>query len=73
VLSTVGEGVAGYVTPKVAVAAVVSNENQEILLTQRADSGWWLYRSAGRRRLLASEIAMKEVLEETGSSASRCA
>src|SRR5689334_23501862 len=38
-LATVGEGVAGYVTPKVAVAAVVSNERKEILLTQRADSG----------------------------------
>src|ERR1700710_2602868 len=32
-LSTVGEGVAGYVTPKVAVAAVVSNDKNEILLT----------------------------------------
>src|SRR5690348_880497 len=42
-LTTVGEGVAGYVTPKVAVAAVVANDRGEILLTQRADSGWWLY------------------------------
>src|SRR4029079_6396172 len=66
-LSTVGEGVAGYVTPKVAVAAVVSNENKEILLTQRADSGWWLY-PVGWADVgySASEIAMKEVLEETG-------
>src|SRR5712691_4547429 len=38
-LSTVGEGVAGYITPKVAVAAIVGNEAGEILLTQRADSG----------------------------------
>src|SRR5712692_960998 len=36
-LATVGEGVAGYVTPKVAVAAVVANDDGEILLTQRAD------------------------------------
>src|SRR3954468_17706630 len=36
-LATVGEGVAGYITPKVAVAAVVGNEAGEILLTQRAD------------------------------------
>ena len=66
-LSTVGEGVAGYVTPKVAVAAVVSNEHKEILLTQRADSGWWLY-PVGWADVgySASEIAMKEVLEETG-------
>src|SRR5262245_65816643 len=42
-LTTVGEGVAGYVTPKVAVAAVVANERGEILLTQRADAGRWLY------------------------------
>src|SRR5580765_759001 len=66
-LNTVGEGVPGYVTPKVAVAAVVSNERKEILLTQRADSGWWLY-PVGWADVgySASEIAMKEVLEETG-------
>jgi ADP-ribose pyrophosphatase YjhB (NUDIX family) len=66
-LSTVGQGVAGYVTPKVAVAAVVGNEAGEILLTQRADSGWWLY-PVGWADVgySASEIAMKEVQEETG-------
>ena len=35
----VGQGVAGYVTPKAAVGAIVSNEEKEILLVQRADSG----------------------------------
>jgi ADP-ribose pyrophosphatase YjhB (NUDIX family) len=66
-LASVGEGVAGYVTPKVAVAAVVGNEQGEILLTQRADSGWWLY-PVGWADVgySASEIAMKEVQEETG-------
>src|SRR5690349_6813100 len=66
-ISTVGEGVPGYVTPKVAVAAVVGNERGEILLTQRADSGWWLY-PVGWADVgySPSEIAMKEVLEETG-------
>ncbi len=66
-LSTIGEGVAGYVTPKVAVAAVVDNGLGEILLTQRADSGWWLY-PVGWADVgySPSEIAMKEVLEETG-------
>jgi ADP-ribose pyrophosphatase YjhB (NUDIX family) len=66
-LATVGEGVAGYVTPKVAVAAVVANEAGEILLTQRADSGWWLY-PVGWADVgySASEIAVKEVYEETG-------
>ena len=39
----VGQGVAGYVTPKAAVGAIVSNEEKEILLVQRADSGVWLY------------------------------
>jgi ADP-ribose pyrophosphatase YjhB (NUDIX family) len=66
-LDTVGEGVAGYVTPKVAVAAVVGNDRGEILLTQRADSGWWLY-PVGWADVgySPSEIAAKEVLEETG-------
>src|SRR6516225_2814466 len=40
-LKVVGRGVAGYVTPKVAVGAVVGNEDEEILLIQRADSGVW--------------------------------
>src|SRR5215217_4677267 len=42
-LANTGEGVPGYVTPKVAVGAVVGNEAGEILLVQRADSGVWLY------------------------------
>jgi ADP-ribose pyrophosphatase YjhB (NUDIX family) len=66
-LSTVGDGVAGYVTPKCAVAAVVGNEQGEILLTQRADSGWWLY-PVGWADVgySPSEVAVKEVYEETG-------
>src|ERR1700724_1294136 len=66
-LTTVGEGVAGYVTPKVAVAAVVGNENGELLLTQRADSGVWLY-PVGWADVgySPSEVAVKEVREETG-------
>ncbi len=66
-LATVGEGVAGYVTPKVAVAAVVGNDAGEILLTQRADSGVWLY-PVGWADVGYSpaEVAVKEVYEETG-------
>jgi 8-oxo-dGTP pyrophosphatase MutT (NUDIX family) len=66
-LSSVGQGVAGYVTPKVAVAAIVGNEAGEILLTQRADSGFWLY-PVGWADVgySASEVAVKEVYEETG-------
>jgi ADP-ribose pyrophosphatase YjhB (NUDIX family) len=66
-LSTVGEGVGGYVTPKVAVAAIVGNEEGELLLTQRADSGIWLY-PVGWADVgySPSEVAVKEVYEETG-------
>ncbi|HEY3831841.1 MAG TPA: NUDIX hydrolase N-terminal domain-containing protein [Acidimicrobiia bacterium] len=66
-LSTVGMGVAGYQTPRTAVAAVVGNDQGEILLTQRADSGWWLY-PVGWADIgySPSEVAMKEVHEETG-------
>jgi ADP-ribose pyrophosphatase YjhB (NUDIX family) len=66
-LATVGEGIAGYVTPKVACAAVVGNEQGEILLTQRSDSGIWLY-PVGWADVGYSpaEVAVKEVYEETG-------
>ena len=60
-------GVSGYVTPKVAVGAVVYNDDQEILLVQRADSGIWLYPTGWADvGYSASEIAVKEVREETG-------
>jgi ADP-ribose pyrophosphatase YjhB (NUDIX family) len=63
----VGKGVAGYVTPKVAVGAVVYNADGEILLVQRADSGLWLYPTGWADvGYSASEIAVKEVREETG-------
>ena len=63
----VGSGVAGYVTPKVAIGAVVGNEKGEILLVQRADSGVWLY-PTGWADIGYSpvEVALKEVEEETG-------
>ena len=63
----VGQGVAGYVTPKAAVGAVVGNDENEILLVQRADSGVWLY-PTGWADIGYSpvEVAMKEVYEETG-------
>ena len=63
----VGQGVAGYVTPKVAVAAVVGNDDGEILLVQRADSGVWLYPTGWADvGYSASEVVVKEVREETG-------
>src|SRR3954452_2443959 len=66
-MKMVGEGVAGYVTPKIAVGAVVGNEKGEILLVQRADSGIWLYPTGWADvGYSASEVAVKEVEEETG-------
>jgi ADP-ribose pyrophosphatase YjhB (NUDIX family) len=66
-LATVGEGVAGYVTPKAAVGAVVGNEAEEILLVQRADSGVWLYPTGWADvGYSPAEVAVKEVREETG-------
>ena len=66
-LKHVGEGVAGYVTPKVAVGAVVGNEAGDLLLVQRADSGVWLYPTGWADvGYSPSEVAVKEVLEETG-------
>src|SRR3954449_7326289 len=66
-MKMVGEGVAGYVTPKIAVGAVVGNERGEILLVQRADSGIWLYPTGWADvGYSASEVAVKEVEEETG-------
>jgi ADP-ribose pyrophosphatase YjhB (NUDIX family) len=66
-MASVGEGVAGYQTPKVAVGAVVGNDDGEILLIQRSDSGIWLYPTGWADiGYSASEVAVKEVSEETG-------
>jgi ADP-ribose pyrophosphatase YjhB (NUDIX family) len=66
-MATVGEGVAGYVTPKAAVGAVVGNDAGEILLVQRADSGVWLYPTGWADiGYSPAEVAVKEVHEETG-------
>src|SRR2546426_6384593 len=69
-LKQVGEGVPGYVTPKIAIGAVVGNDKGEILLVKRADSGVWLYPTGWADvGYSASEVAVKEVLEETGIEA----
>lgn len=68
-MRSVGDGVAGYVTPKVAVGAVVGNDAGELLLVRRADSGVWLYPTGWADvGYSASEVAVKEVAEETGIS-----
>jgi ADP-ribose pyrophosphatase YjhB (NUDIX family) len=64
---SVGEGVPGYVTPKVAIGAVVGNEAGEVLLVQRPDSGVWLYPTGWADvGYSPAEVAVKEVREETG-------
>ena len=66
-LRSVGSFHTGYVTPKVAIGAVVGDDQGRILLIQRADSGVWLYPTGWADvGYSASEVAVKEVLEETG-------
>lgn len=63
----VERGIAGYVTPKVAVGAIVANEAGELLLIQRSDSGVWLYPTGWADvGYSAPEVVVKEVREETG-------
>ncbi|MEY2398163.1 MAG: hypothetical protein QOJ00_1337 [Actinomycetota bacterium] len=66
-MKSVGEGVPGYVTPKLAVGCVVGNDNGEILLVQRSDSGVWLYPTGWADvGYSPAEVVVKEVHEETG-------
>jgi ADP-ribose pyrophosphatase YjhB (NUDIX family) len=66
-MKLVGSGVPGYVTPKVAVGAIVGNDAGEILLIQRMDSKLWLYPTGWADvGYSAAEVAVKEVEEETG-------
>jgi ADP-ribose pyrophosphatase YjhB (NUDIX family) len=66
-MKVAGKGVPGYITPKVAVGAVVYDDQQRILLVQRADSGIWLYPTGWADvGYSASEVVVKEVREETG-------
>ena len=66
-MKSIGKGVPGYVTPKVAIGAVVGNDDGEILLIQRADSGVWLFPTGWADvGYSAAEVAEKEVQEETG-------
>ena len=66
-IESVGQGVAGYVTPKVAVGAIVGNDSGELLLIQRGDSGVWLYPTGWADiGYSAAEVVVKEVEEEAG-------
>jgi ADP-ribose pyrophosphatase YjhB (NUDIX family) len=66
-MTSIGVDVPGYVTPKVAIGAVVGNDRSEMLLVQRADSGFWLYPTGWADvGYSPAEVAVKEVVEETG-------
>lgn len=63
----IGHGVPGYVTPKSTVGAIVGNDDGEMLLVKRADSGIWLYPTGWADvGYSPAEVAVKEVWEETG-------
>ena len=69
-LDNVGEGIPGYVTPKVAIGAIVGNDDGEILLVKRVPSGVWLFPSGWADvGYSAAEVVVKEVKEETGIDA----
>ena len=60
-------GAQGYVTPKVVVNAAVFDERNKLLLVQRLDRGtWFLPGGWADVGYPPSEIAVKEVKEETG-------
>ena len=66
-LDSVAPGVAGYVTPKVAVGAIVGNDQGQLLLIQRGDSGVWLYPTGWADiGYSPAEVVVKEVEEEAG-------
>ena len=69
-MDNIGEGIPGYVTPKVAIGAIVGNDAGEILLVKRAPSGLWLYPTGWADvGYSAAEVVVKEVREETGIEA----
>lgn len=69
-MDNIGEGIPGYVTPKVAVGAIVGNDAGELLLVKRPTSGVWLYPTGWADvGYSAAEVVVKEVKEETGIDA----
>lgn len=60
-------GVAGYITPKVSVAAAVFNENDQILLVKNKHSRLWsLPGGWAEEHGTPAENVQREVFEETG-------
>ncbi len=66
-MDSIGQGIPGYVTPKVAIGAIVGNDAGELLLVKRPASGVWLYPTGWADvGYSAAEVVVKEVKEETG-------
>ncbi len=66
-MQAIGEGVPGYITPKIAIGCIVGNDDGELLLVQRPEHRIWLYPTGWADvGYSASEVAVKEVEEETG-------
>ena len=66
-MDNIGEGIPGYVTPKVAIGAIVGNDDRELLLVKRKPGGAWLYPTGWADvGYSAAEVVVKEVREETG-------
>jgi ADP-ribose pyrophosphatase YjhB (NUDIX family) len=57
---------AGYATPKVDIRAVVFKENKILMVRENTDGNWSLPGGWADIGLTPSEVAVKEVKEETG-------
>ncbi|WP_449536454.1 NUDIX hydrolase [Ferdinandcohnia sp. Marseille-Q9671] len=56
----------GYATPKVDIRAVVFNGNKLLMVREKSDGSWSLPGGWGDIGLTPSEVAVKEVKEESG-------
>lgn len=56
----------GYATPKVDIRAVVFHENKVLMVKEKVDGHWALPGGWGDIGLSPSEVAVKEVKEESG-------
>jgi Hydrolase of X-linked nucleoside diphosphate N terminal/NUDIX domain len=56
----------GYATPKVDIRAVVFNEGKILLVKERTDHAWALPGGWADIGLSPKEVAVKEVMEESG-------
>jgi ADP-ribose pyrophosphatase YjhB (NUDIX family) len=59
-------GIAGYITPKVGIGAVVFNARDELLLIKRPSGFWFFPTGWADVGYTPAQVAAKEVREETG-------